>query len=43
VALRTDADVEERFEMLEVLVVRAEECLDAFLGDGDAFDCGYLL
>ena len=39
VALRADADVEERFEVLEVLVVGAEQRLDAFLGNGDALDC----
>ena len=39
VSLRADADVEERLEVLEVLVVGAEQRLDAFFGDGDAFDC----
>jgi hypothetical protein len=43
VALGTDADVEQRLEVLEVLVVGAEERLDAFFRDGDAFDCQYLL
>jgi hypothetical protein len=35
--------MEERFEVLEVLVVGAEERLDSSFGDGDAFDCQYLL
>jgi hypothetical protein len=43
VALGADADVEQRLEMLQVLVVGAEERLDAILGNGDAFDCVYLL
>ena len=33
VPLRADADVEERFEMLEVLVVGAEERFDALFGN----------
>ena len=33
--LGTDADVEDRFEVLEVLVVGAEERFDAFLGNGN--------
>ena len=37
VALRADADVEERFEMFEVLVVRAEQGFDPLFGDGHAF------
>ena len=37
VAVRADADVEERFEVLEILVVRAEQRLDPFLGDSNAF------
>ena len=37
VALRADADVEERFEVLEVLVVGAKERFDPSSGDGDAF------
>ena len=36
VALRADADVEERFEMLEVLVVGTEQRFDPFFRDGDA-------
>jgi hypothetical protein len=44
VALGADADVEERLEVLEVLVVGAEERLDAFFGNGNTFaDCSYLL
>ena len=43
VALRADADVEQRLEVLEVLVVGAEQRLDAFFRNGDAFDCVYLL
>jgi len=36
--------VEQRLEVLEVLVVGAEERLDAFLGNGNTFaDCLYLL
>ena len=36
VALRADANVEQRFEVLEVLVVGAEERLDSRFGNGDA-------
>jgi hypothetical protein len=43
VTLGTDADIEARFEVLEVLVVGAEERLDAFFGNGDALDYLYLL
>jgi hypothetical protein len=43
VALGADADVEQRLEVFQVLVVGAEQRLDAFFGDGDAFDCVYLL
>ena len=43
VTLGADADMEERFEVLEVLVVGAEERLDSSFGKGDAFDCRYLL
>ena len=37
VPLGADADVEERFEMFEVLVVGAKERFDPLFGDGDAF------
>ena len=37
-ALGADADVEQRFEMFEVLVVGAKQRLDAFFGNGDALD-----
>ncbi len=37
VALRPDADAEERFEVFEVLVVGAEQGFDPLFGDGDAF------
>jgi hypothetical protein len=43
VALSADADVEQRFEMFEVLVIGAKQRLDAFFGNGDALDCCYLL
>jgi hypothetical protein len=43
VALGTDADVEQRFEMFEVLVVGAKQRLDAFFRNGDALDCCYFL
>ena len=43
VALGADADVEQRFEVFEVLVVGAKQRLDAFFGNGDALDCCYLL
>jgi hypothetical protein len=43
VALGADADVEQRLEVFEVLVVGAEQRLDAFFRNGDAFDCVYLL
>ena len=36
VPLRTDSDVEQRFEVLEILVVRAEQRFDPLFGDGDA-------
>ena len=42
VALRADADVEERFEVLEVLVVGAEQRFDPFFGDGDPLGFAYL-
>jgi hypothetical protein len=38
-----DPDVEEGFEVFEVLVVGAEERLDSFFRDCDALDCYYLL
>jgi hypothetical protein len=38
VTLGANAHIEQRFEMLEVLVVRAEERRDAFFRDVDAFD-----
>src|SRR4029078_11726256 len=41
-ALRADADVEQRFEVLEVLVVRAEERFDPFLGNGNPLGAAYL-
>jgi hypothetical protein len=43
VALGADSDMEERFEVFEVLVVGAEERLDSGFGNGDAFNCLYLL
>jgi hypothetical protein len=33
-------DVEKRFEVLEVLVVAAEQGFDAFVGDGNLADDG---
>ena len=36
-ALSTDPDAEKRFEVLEVLVVGAEERFDSCFGNGDAF------
>jgi len=35
VAVGADVDVEQRLETAEVLVVGAEEPLDAFVGNGD--------
>jgi hypothetical protein len=44
VALSADADMEERLEVLEVLVVGAEERLDAFFRNRNSLaDCLYLL
>ena len=40
VAAGTDADAELRFEMLEVLVVAAEQRFDALVGDADLADDG---
>ena len=37
VTLSADPDVEERFEVLEVLVVGAEQRFNPFFGDGNAF------
>ena len=37
-ALGANADVEQRFEVFEVLVVGAKQRLDAFFGNGDALD-----
>jgi hypothetical protein len=37
VPVGADADVEERFEVLEVLVVGAEQRFNPFFGDGNAF------
>jgi len=42
VALGADADVEQRFEVLEVLVVGAEQRLDPFLGNGNPLGAAYL-
>ena len=36
VAMRPDADVEERFEMFEVLVVGTKQRFNPLSGDGDA-------
>jgi hypothetical protein len=36
-ALSTDPDAKKRFEVLEVLVVGAEERFDSCFGNGDAF------
>ena len=43
VALCAYADVEERLEVPEVLVVGTEERLHAVFGDCNALDCFYLL
>ena len=36
-ALSTNADTEQRFKVLEVLVVGTEERFDSCFGNGDAF------
>jgi hypothetical protein len=40
VAIGPDPDVEQRFEVLEILVVGAEQRLDTVVRDGDSSDDG---